>query len=124
LPRTTRYDEALLRQTKDARHYDKLRSCPTARNAGPGTSKSQLSEPQISVNKTGDHATLLGHDAQRTDITMTQSCKVRDTGEEYQLAYQFDVWLTDSAPAGKSADSTITTPVAARPDETPSCPSS
>jgi hypothetical protein len=31
---------------------------------------------------------------------------------------------SDSAPAGKSAGSTITTPVAARPDETPSCPSS
>ena len=51
--------------------YEKMRSCPTLRTAGPDTSKCEMSEPQIAVTKTGDHATLLGHDAQRTNITMS-----------------------------------------------------
>jgi hypothetical protein len=80
--------------------YDKLRSCPAMRSAGPDTTKCEMSEPQIAVTKTGDHATLLGHDAQRTNITMSQSCKVRETGEECQLAYEFDVWLTQDEIAG------------------------
>ena len=74
--------------------YEKLRSCPAARSAGPDISKCEMSEPQIAVTKTGDHAMLLGHDTQRTNITLSQSCKVRQTGEECQLAYEFDVWLT------------------------------
>jgi hypothetical protein len=53
-----------------------------------------MSEPQVAVTKTNDHATLLGHDAERTNIIMSQSCKVRETGEECQLAYELDVWLT------------------------------
>lgn len=80
--------------------YEKMRSCPTLRTAEPDTSKCEMSEPQIAVTKTGDHATLLGHDAERTNITMSQSCKVRDTGEECQLAYEFDVWLTQDEIAG------------------------
>ncbi len=80
--------------------YDKLRSCPAARSAGPDTSKCEMSEPQIAVTKTADHATLLGHDAQRTNITLSQSCKVRETGEECQLAYEFDVWLTQDEIPG------------------------
>jgi hypothetical protein len=80
--------------------YEKMRSCPAMRSAGPDTSKCEMSEPQISVTKTGDHTTLLGHDAQRTNITMSQSCKVRDTGEECQMAYEFDVWLTQDEIAG------------------------
>ncbi len=74
--------------------YDKLRSCPAMHSAAPDTSKCEMSEPEIAVTKTNEHATLLGHDAQRTNITMSQSCKVRETGEECQLAYEFDVWLT------------------------------
>jgi hypothetical protein len=74
--------------------YEKLRSCPAMHSAGPDTSKCEMSEPQIVINKTGDHTTLLGHDSQRTNITLTQSCKVRETGDECQLAYALDVWLT------------------------------
>ena len=80
--------------------YDKLRSCPAARSAGPDTSKCQMSEPQVAVTKTSDHQVLLGHEAQRTSITLSQSCKVRETGEECQLAYEFDVWLTQDEIAG------------------------
>ncbi len=80
--------------------YDKLRSCPTTRSAGPDISKCEMSEPQIAINKTNDHTTVLGHDTQRTNITLTQSCKVRETGDECQLAYAFDVWLTQDEIAG------------------------
>ncbi len=80
--------------------YDKLRSCPAVRSAGLDTSKCEMSEPQIAVTKTGEHATLLGHDTQRTNLTLSQSCKVRETGEECQLASEFDVWLTQDEIAG------------------------
>jgi hypothetical protein len=83
--------------------YDKLRSCPATRSAspaGPDTSKCEMSEPQIAIAKTADHATILGHDSQRTNITLSQSCKVRETGEECLLAYEYDVWLTQEEIAG------------------------
>ncbi len=83
---------------------EKLKSCPQMRQAqtGPDTSKCEMSEPRVSVTKTQDVANIAGHNAQRTNLTMTQSCKVKSTGEECELDYSFDVWLTQEEIAGLS----------------------
>ena len=75
---------------------EKLNSCPTAAPtpASVDTSKCEISSPTLTVNKTNDVATIVGHEAHRTNLTMTQSCKFKDTGETCDMAYTFDVWLT------------------------------
>jgi hypothetical protein len=75
---------------------DKLKSCPAAQPAQSSidTSKCEMSPPVLTVTKTQDSATLIGHMAQRTNVAMTQSCKIKDSGDVCQFSYSFDVWLT------------------------------
>jgi hypothetical protein len=78
---------------------DKLKSCPAARPAQPAqssidTSQCEMSPAVLAVTKTADSAMLIGHTAQRTNVSLTQSCKVKDSGDVCQLSYSFDVWLT------------------------------
>jgi hypothetical protein len=75
---------------------DKLKSCPAAQPAQSSidTSKCEMSPPVLAVTKTQDSATLIGHMAQRTNVAMTQSCKIKDSGDVCQFSYSFDVWLT------------------------------
>jgi len=75
---------------------EKLKSCPQAQPAQSSidTSKCEMSPPVLSVTKTQDSTTLIGHTAQRTNVAMTQSCKIKDSGDVCQFSYAFDVWLT------------------------------
>jgi hypothetical protein len=83
---------------------DKLKSCPAAQPAQSSidTSKCEMSPPVLAVNKTQDSATLIGHVAQRTNVSMTQSCKIKDSGDVCQFSYSFDVWLTQDDLPGLS----------------------
>ncbi|HMA00225.1 MAG TPA: hypothetical protein VKP66_19960 [Steroidobacteraceae bacterium] len=83
---------------------DKLKSCPAAQPAQSSidTSKCEMSPPVLAVTKTQDSATLVGHTAQRTNVAMTQSCKLKDTGDVCQFSYSFDVWLTQDDLPGLS----------------------
>lgn len=79
--------------------FDKLKSCPAARPAQPAqssidTSQCEMSPSVLKFTKTQDSATLIGHTAQRTNVSLTQSCKIKDTGDVCQFSYSFDVWLT------------------------------
>ena len=81
---------------------EKLNSCPRATSAPASvdTSKCEMSSPTLTVNKTDDVTTIVGHEAHRTNFTMTQSCKDRSSGDVCDLAYTFDVWLTTDELAG------------------------
>ncbi len=90
---------------------DKLKSCPAAQPAqnSVDTSKCDMSPPVLAVTKTQDSATLIGHTAQRTNVAMTQSCKVKDTGDVCQFSYSFDVWLTQDDLPGLADRKTFQT---------------
>jgi hypothetical protein len=82
---------------------DKLKSCPMQPAASSiDTSKCEMSPPVLAVNKTQDSTTLIGHAAQRTNVSLTQSCKVKDSGDVCQFSYSFDVWLTQDDLPGLS----------------------
>ncbi len=83
---------------------DKLKSCPAAQPAQSSidTSKCEMSPPVLAVTKTQDSATLIGHAAQRTNVSLTQSCKIKDSGDVCQFNYSFDVWLTQDDLPGLS----------------------
>jgi hypothetical protein len=83
---------------------DKLKSCPAAQPAQSSidTSKCEMSPAVLAVTKTQDSATLIGHTAQRTNVSLTQSCKIKDSGDVCQFNYSFDVWLTQDDLPGLS----------------------
>ena len=75
---------------------DKLKSCPRAQPAASviDTSKCEMTPPVLAVNKTQDVSNFIGHAAQRTNVSLTQSCKIKDTGDVCKMSYSLDVWLT------------------------------
>jgi hypothetical protein len=56
---------------------DKLKSCPRAQPAASSvdTSKCEMTPPVFAVNKTQDVSSFIGHEAQRTNVSLTQSCR-------------------------------------------------
>ena len=79
---------------------DKLKSCPQPARTSVDTSKCEMSPPVFAVNKTSDETTIIGHKAHRTNVSLTQSCKVKDSTDVCSMIYSFDVWLTQEELPG------------------------
>jgi hypothetical protein len=73
---------------------------PGASRPAPDTSHCQLSSPVLSVNATGEQATILGHDARKTDVVLSQTCTDAQTGDVCEIDYGFETWLTTDAIPG------------------------
>ena len=74
----------------------KMQQCPAMQGASsaPDTSKCQMSAPRFDVKQPGTHASFAGHDAQLTQIALTQSCTNPQTGDVCDFMFAFDEWLT------------------------------
>jgi hypothetical protein len=84
-------------------NLEKLKQCPAAkRNAAPApdTQKCQMSPPKFDLVQGDQHASLLGHDARLTQVTMTESCTNPDTGDSCDFQIAMDAWLTQDSIAG------------------------
>lgn len=85
---------------------EKMKSCPmpqpsgASQTAAPDTSRCQLSPPVLNVSRTDEHATMLGHDARRTDVVLSRTCTDQQTGDVCELHYGFETWLTRDAIPG------------------------
>jgi hypothetical protein len=84
---------------------EKIKQCPAMQHSAstpsaPDTSKCQLSEPKIDVKQTGTHASFAGHDAQLTQVALTQSCTDKTTGDVCEFVFSMDSWLTQDSIAG------------------------
>jgi hypothetical protein len=85
---------------------EQMKNCPMPQSAGapraaaPDTSQCQLSPPVLNVNRTDEHATLLGHDARKTEVVLSQTCTDQKTGDVCEMDYGFDTWLTQDALPG------------------------
>jgi hypothetical protein len=79
---------------------EEMKNCPMpqSRNASqtsaPDTSRCQLSSPVLNVNATDEHATILGHDARKSSVVLSQTCTDTQTGDVCEIDYGFDTWLT------------------------------
>ncbi|MEP6885255.1 MAG: hypothetical protein ABJC66_10945 [Gammaproteobacteria bacterium] len=76
---------------------EKLKSCPQPKQPAAtsvDTSQCEMTPAVFAINKTQDVSTIIGHSTQRTNVSMTQSCKVKDSGDVCSMSYSFDVWLT------------------------------
>lgn len=63
-------------------------------------SKCDWSPPKSDVKKTGEKANIAGFDAERVTITVTQSCKNRETGEVCDFGLALDQWLAPKFDGG------------------------
>jgi hypothetical protein len=81
---------------------EQMKSCPQQPTApkAPDSSKCDMSPPKFDVNKTNETSMLAGHQAQRTAVTLTQSCKNKETGDSCDMIFMFDTWLTQDEIAG------------------------
>jgi len=84
---------------------EKIKQCPAMSHtastpSAPDTSKCQLSDPKIDVKQTGTHGSFAGHDAQLTQIALTQSCTDKSTGDVCEFVFSMDSWLTQDTIAG------------------------
>lgn len=79
---------------------EEMKKCPMPQSPGasqasaPDTSRCQLSPPVLNVNATDEHATIVGHDARKTSVVMSQTCTDTQTGDVCEMDYGFDTWLT------------------------------
>lgn len=75
---------------------EKLKSCPAVKRAEQvDTSKCELSQPILTVDKTDEVASIAGHDAKRTNLKFTQTCKSKEAATQTcDLVYSMDLWLT------------------------------
>jgi hypothetical protein len=79
---------------------EEMKKCPMPQSPGashtsaPDTSRCQLSAPVLNVNATDEHATILGHDARKTSVVLSQTCTDTQTGDVCEMDYGFDTWLT------------------------------
>ena len=83
-------------------NLEKMRSCPAAQSQQQDKSKCQMSPQKFDVKKTGERASFLGHDSERTLGTLTESCTNKDTGEVCDTVVAIDVWLTQDTLPGMS----------------------
>ncbi|HEY1891926.1 MAG TPA: hypothetical protein VGG63_16080 [Steroidobacteraceae bacterium] len=85
---------------------EEMKNCPMPQSQGasqtsaPDTSHCQMSASAVNVNATGEHATILGHDASKTSVVMSQTCTDTQTGDVCEIDYGFETWLTADEIAG------------------------
>ena len=59
-----------------------------------------MSPAKVEVRKTDDKMSIAGHDTQRTQATLTQSCTDKDTGDVCDTVVAVDLWLTQDKLTG------------------------
>ena len=85
---------------------EEMKKCPmpqpqsASQTTAPDTSRCQMSSPVLNVNATGEHATILGHDASKTSVVLSQTCTDTQTGDVCEFDYGFDTWLTTDEMPG------------------------
>lgn len=82
---------------------EKMKQCPamqSTRAGGPDTSKCQMSPPKLEVKSTGTRALFAGHDAQLTQVALTNSCTNKETGDVCDFVFMLDSWLTQEPIPG------------------------
>ena len=94
-------EERALAKQKLQEMMQKMKDCQRQQpqNKGADKSRCEMSPPKLEVKKSDETATLAGHLARKSSVTLTQTCKDKETGAVCEYDYGFDVWLTgDNVP--------------------------
>ena len=105
-PFPTAEERAQAQQALEAA-MEEMKKCPMPQSQNvsqrsPDTSHCQMSAPVLNVTATDEHAAILGHDARKTSVVMSQTCTDSQTGDVCEFDYGFETWLTTDELAGAS----------------------
>ncbi len=98
-PFPTAEERAAAQQRLEAA-MEEMKKCPmpqsqsVSKTSAPDTSRCQLTSPVLNVNATDEHATILGHEARKSSVVLSQTCTDTQTGDVCEIDYGFDTWLT------------------------------
>jgi hypothetical protein len=104
--RETPFPDAAQRQAAQEHAKEvlaKLQQCPAAKQSGPDTSKCDMTPAIVDVKSTDSHGMFAGHDSKLTQMSLTESCKNKDTGDVCNIGIYLDMWLTQDQIAGLAA---------------------
>ncbi len=83
---------------------EKVKQCPTPATPTPtptpDTSGCEMTPAKFDVRQTDQRASFAGHDAQLTQLAMTQSCQNKETGDTCDFVMSLDSWLTQDQIPG------------------------
>jgi hypothetical protein len=83
---------------------DQMKQCQQQHQAttqgSPDTSHCELSKPTVNVKQSDEHLTLVGHDARKSSVVLSQTCTDKQTGDVCEMNYTFDSWLTQDEIPG------------------------
>lgn len=68
------------------------------------TSKCDWTPPKSDLKKTGEKASIAGFDTERSTLTVTQTCKNRETGTACDFTLLFDQWTSKNFEAGSERE--------------------
>jgi hypothetical protein len=96
--------QAAERQAQET--LEKMKQCPTPASptptpaSTPDTSGCEMTPAKFDVKQTDQRATFAGHDAQLTQLAMTQSCQNKQTGDTCDFVMTLDSWLSQDQIPG------------------------
>ena len=104
-PKKKEYRETSIANLAEQRSaaMERLKQCKSPvqqQQAGPDTSDCDMSPPKFESRKTDQHSVFAGHDARLSQLSMTQSCRNRKTGDTCDFVISMDSWLTGDTIAG------------------------
>ncbi|MFC4310202.1 hypothetical protein ACFPN2_14010 [Steroidobacter flavus] len=99
----TTFAETRAQMQKVSQQMQEAQAAQQQGTSGVDESQCEWSEPKSDVIRSGEKASIAGHQAERVTITATQSCKDKKTGQVCDFGLVFDQWVAPDFQASAEA---------------------
>jgi len=99
----TTFAETRAQMEKASQQMQESQAAQQRGTSGVDDSQCEWSEPKSEVIRSGDKATIAGHQAERVTVTATQSCKDKKTAQVCDFGLVLDQWLAPDFKASEEA---------------------
>ena len=99
----TTFAETRAQMEKAAQQMQDAQAAQQRGTSGVDDSQCEWSEPRSEVIRSGEKATIAGHQAERVTVTATQSCKDKNTGQVCDFGLVLDQWVAPDFKASEEA---------------------
>jgi hypothetical protein len=99
----TTFAETRAQMEKASKQMQDAQAAQQQGTSGVDESQCEWSEPKSEVIRSGEKASIAGHQAERVTVTATQSCKDKKTGQVCDFGLVFDQWVAPDFQASAEA---------------------
>lgn len=99
----TTFAETRAQMEKISQQMQEAQAAQQRGTSGVDDSQCEWSEPKADVVRSGEQATIAGHQAERVTVTATQSCKDKKTGQVCDFGLVLDQWVAPDFKASEEA---------------------